>query len=130
MNLSKLNLIFQREYITRIRTKTFIFTTLLAPFFMLAVLIVPVLLIVFTSDRERTFEVIDNTGVIYERLAKMKPDGYRLAAGSTPSSLRARVIDGSIDGFIFINEGVLGDGAAPDFFHDGSAGFSVTTAIR
>lgn len=130
MNLYKLKLIFQREYVTRIRTKAFIITTILAPVIMIAILVVPALLLIFTSDRELSFRIHDETGVIYERMAEINPGVYEPAGESGIDELRARVIAGEIEGFIFIPSGIMENGESPEFFHDGSVGFSVTAGVR
>ncbi len=49
--MNKISVIIQREYITRVRKKSFIFMTILAPLLMAALLVVPTL-IVLNEDRE------------------------------------------------------------------------------
>ncbi|MEX1136090.1 MAG: ABC transporter permease [Balneolales bacterium] len=130
MNFNKLKIIIQREYLTRVRTKTFIITTILAPVIMAAILVVPILLMTFSSDRERAFPVHDETGVIYERMAELNPNLYEATKGMDSEELRTQVVQGNLEGYVFIPEGILDDNIAPDFFHDGSVGFSITNNVR
>ncbi|MEX0779339.1 MAG: ABC transporter permease [Balneolales bacterium] len=130
MNFNKLKIIIQREYITRVRTKAFIITTLLAPILMTAILVVPMLLMIFSSDRERTFPVHDESGVILERMMQESPGSYKTTEDVSSEELRRRVISGDLEGYVFISSGILEDNVPPDFFHDGSAGFSVTNTVR
>lgn len=130
MNYNKLKLIIQREYITRVRTKAFIITTILAPVFMTAILIVPILLMIFSSDRERTFPVYDETGIIFERMTEMNPGAYTAAEGTSTGELRDQVISGDIEGFVHIPSDIFDEDVSPDFFHNGSVGFRITSEVR
>jgi len=60
--MNKIWLIIQREYLTRVRKKSFIIMSILGPVLVVALAIVPSLLIELSSE-EKTIEVIDESGL-------------------------------------------------------------------
>ena len=64
--MHKIILIIKREYLTRVRKKSFLVMTILGPLLMAAVVIVPIYLA--TKGNElKTVAVIDQTGIFYEK---------------------------------------------------------------
>jgi ABC-2 type transport system permease protein len=63
--MKKIWLIIQREYLTRVRKKSFVIMTFLGPLLMASVWIVP-LLLASRSEGVKTIEVLDETGLFYE----------------------------------------------------------------
>ncbi|MDG5766439.1 ABC transporter permease [Balneolales bacterium ANBcel1] len=129
LSTEKLLLIIQREYLVRLKSKVFIVTTILAPVFMILLLVIPSLVHVLTSDTERRFQVYDETGVIAQRMIATDSVFYQPANAST-EELRQRLQVGSIEGYILIPHEVLDGRGQPAFYHDGSAGMTTTSRIR
>lgn len=67
--MNKSGLVIQREYITRVRKKSFIILTLLMPLLMIALSVVPLWLSTLNEGGVRSIAVIDNTGT-YAQLLK------------------------------------------------------------
>ncbi|MFA7492045.1 MAG: ABC transporter permease [Proteiniphilum sp.] len=61
--MNKLGLVIQREYITRVRKKSFIILTLLMPVLMVTLSLVPLWLSTLNDGSEKNIAVIDNTGI-------------------------------------------------------------------
>jgi len=61
--MNKLGLIIQREYLTRVKKKSFILLTLLAPLIFVALFTVPALLAVYAGKESKTIAVKDSSGV-------------------------------------------------------------------
>ena len=66
--MNKSLLILKREYLTRVRKKSFIIMTLLFPFLMGAMTILPAWLAMQDDKEERTIGVYDGTGIFLGRL--------------------------------------------------------------
>ncbi|MFO7614481.1 MAG: ABC transporter permease [Bacteroidales bacterium] len=64
--MRKIWLIIQREYLTRVKKKSFVIMTFLGPILMASVWIVP-LLLATRSDGIKTIEVLDETGLFFEQ---------------------------------------------------------------
>jgi len=67
--MNRLGLVIQREYLTRVRKKSFVILTILMPFLMVALSIVPLWLSTLNDGKVKNVAIIDNTG-IYAPLLK------------------------------------------------------------
>lgn len=65
---SSLSLIISREYLQRVRRKSFIITTLLVPVLMIGLMVAPALIAMFSTPEAKTIAVIDDTGQIFSHL--------------------------------------------------------------
>lgn len=65
---SKVGIIIRREYMERVKKKSFIITTLLMPLLMLALMVVPVLIAEFSEGDSRTIYVVDESGIIADSM--------------------------------------------------------------
>ena len=61
--MNKVFLIIQREYLTRIRRKSFLLLTLLMPILMVALVFVPIWLGSISSGENRTVMVVDESHI-------------------------------------------------------------------
>jgi len=60
--MNKIFIIIQREYLTRVKKKSFLVMTLLGPILMASVYVLPVYLTTL-SDEEKTIQILDETGL-------------------------------------------------------------------
>jgi ABC-2 type transport system permease protein len=65
--MNKILLIIQREYLTRVRKKSFIIMTLLGPVLIAAMIIMPVYLSKITEGKMTKVAVLDETGWFYQK---------------------------------------------------------------
>ena len=61
--MSKISLIIEREYLTRVQKKSFILMTILSPVIMVALVFAPIWLAQLSSDETRQIAIIDQTGL-------------------------------------------------------------------
>lgn len=64
--MSKIWIIIQREYLSRVKKKSFVIMTILGPVLMAALFIVPVYL-ANVSDQKKTIGILDETGIFYSK---------------------------------------------------------------
>jgi len=64
--MNKIFLIIKREYLTRVRKRSFIVMTILGPLMMAAIMVVPIYLAT-RGNEMKTVSVIDETGLFYEK---------------------------------------------------------------
>lgn len=69
--MSKISLIIQREYLTRVKKKSFIVMTILGPILMAALFIVPAYLAQMGGET-KTIQVVDETGLFAHRFENTK----------------------------------------------------------
>ena len=67
--MSKISLIIEREYLTRVQKKSFILMTILSPIVMVALIFAPIWLAQLSSDEVRQIAIIDQTG-LYKNIFK------------------------------------------------------------
>jgi len=131
MNSSKLLLIIQREYLTRVKGKGFIISTLLAPIFLLAVFLVPLLIGNFeSSSSESRYVLVDETGTIADRMLQMNPNRYEVRPNVNVEELRDETLNGIINGYIILPIGLLDGSRNAELFNTGSGGITLAGEIR
>lgn len=65
--MSKTLLIIQREYLTRVKKKSFIIMTILGPVLIAAMIILPALLSQWSEMSQKNIAVLDETGLFYKK---------------------------------------------------------------
>ena len=75
--MSKISLIIEREYLTRVQKKSFILMTILSPIVMVALIFAPIWLAQLSSDEVRQIAIIDQTG-LYKNNTKHMSSWVRL----------------------------------------------------
>ena len=65
---SPLSIIISREYLERVKRKSFIITTLLVPLLMIICMVAPALFMLLGDDEQRNIAVIDDTAQIAQLL--------------------------------------------------------------
>ena len=66
---NNLFLIIRREYLERVRRKSFVISTILMPVFMIAMMALPALMAIWSGPENRKIAVIDDSGVIAPLIA-------------------------------------------------------------
>jgi len=69
MKLKNLKTIIAREYLTRVRKKSFLLITFLGPLFFAAVAILPTLIMMMTNESGKKIAVADDSGIVMDNLA-------------------------------------------------------------
>ncbi len=99
--MSKLSLIIRREYLTRVRKKSFIIATLLAPIGILIYLLVIIGLSTYQSGDELKVVLLDEAGMIGQ-LPDAKGVRFIPAGGKSLDQLKTEVTDKKVDGVLRI----------------------------
>jgi ABC-2 type transport system permease protein len=109
--------VIRREYLQRVRSKWFIAATVGGPLLMTGITVVPAY---FASQGERAsrdIAVVDGTNVLYERVApKLEESGFTVHEerwrADVVTELRQAATEGSIGGFVMLDELTLETGEA------------------
>jgi ABC-2 type transport system permease protein len=72
--MNKISVIISREYVTRVRKKSFIIMTILAPILMAAIIIVPTVLMMNQSGEYKKIAVIEDTSNLFKDVIKNTKD--------------------------------------------------------
>jgi len=65
--MSKISLIIQREYFSRVKKRSFIIMTILGPLLMAGIFMVPILMAMYDEKEVVTIKVIDESGLFASR---------------------------------------------------------------
>jgi ABC-2 type transport system permease protein len=130
MDFTKFFLVFKREYFSRLKSKTFIVTTMLAPVGFLLLFLIPIAVSSLSSERERTVYVVDETGAIDHRLVEANPGLYRIPDTTDMDELRGEVMARKVDAYVFISESVITNTGAPELVYGGAGGLMFIQGIR
>ncbi|NNF04697.1 MAG: ABC transporter permease [Rhodothermales bacterium] len=108
MNAQKIFIVAKNEFLQRVRSRWFIFTTLLGPIVLVGFFAV----VGFASFKaleggEKTIVFRDESGRVEQGLVESSTDRLRFVASTEPvDTLRARVLDGTYSGFLQVPEGI------------------------
>ena len=78
---SALKIIIAREYLERVKRKSFIISTILMPILMLGMMVAPTLIAIMSGPEERVIAVIDDSGVIAPTLQNEGEITFRSFSG-------------------------------------------------
>ncbi len=101
--MSKINLIIEREYVTRVRKKSFIITTLLMPIGMLILMILPTFIAMMDSSTSASIAVVDRTERFAQGLENTETITYSLMPSNThEAGLKECYESGGFDAYMII----------------------------
>lgn len=130
MSLHKIWLVLKREYLTRVKSKSFIIVTALTPLGFMALIGIMVYISISETEVEKRIAVHDQTEMLADRLTDLNQTRYFDASDLTVDSLRSEVLDGDIDGFIVLDDSVISHAKSPTLVHGGSGGLAFIGSVR
>lgn len=130
MDFGKIFLVLKREYLTRVRTKSFILSTLLTPLAFIVFLAIVVIVTISDGEVTKTVGVVDNTGVLYERLEAIDDQRYQDISDIEIDSIRSSVLAGNLDGYIILNDEFINLTESPTLVYGGSGGLSFIESVE
>lgn len=89
--MSTLSLVIEREYLTRVRKKSFVILTLLMPFLLVALSLVPLWLSTLNDGSVKNVAVIDNTGMYAPLLESSDQYNFQIIGEAEKQDSEARV---------------------------------------
>lgn len=105
---SRTGIIIGREYMERVRKKSFIITTLLMPLLMLAMMVVPVLITEFSESDTRRMVIVDDSGMIAGQIKNTS----EFTVVEQEGDWRSMLEDGTAEAVLLIPENAV-DNSAP-----------------
>lgn len=123
--MNNILLVISREYTQRVRKKGFIFTTLLMPVVMLALMFAPALLSGIGSAPE-TITVVDNSG----KIAPYLIDHYSLPYAISPLPADSLKTDTEVNTFLVIGEDIIENPTSVSLYHRGGGSIETEALIK
>ncbi len=91
MNLRTIGLIINREYMTRVRKKSFLLITFLAPVLFAAVCLLPTIIMMNTKEEGKKVAVVDESGIVMPVLGDTETMSFFDCTGLQLDSLKANL---------------------------------------
>lgn len=105
--MKNIYLIISREYLERVRKKSFIIVTLLMPLFMIAMMVAPSLMMFYGSSDQKQVVVIDRSGLIADNLTSTPEVSFiREDTMSKSEACNTYNEESEIFGILYIGESV------------------------
>ena len=92
--MSNLGLIIQREYLERVRKKSFLITTILMPVFMILIMGAPAMIMLFSTPDHNVIGVVDNSGKVLQHLKGNELYEFVAIDGNPQNKVDSKEIDG------------------------------------
>ena len=103
MNLHIINVIIGREYMTRVKKKSFLITTFLGPIFFAAMCILPSLIMFMSTDKGKEVAVIDQSGIVMPYMTSNEETTYTDCSGIPVDSMKVRCKEAGMDALVVIS---------------------------
>ena len=97
MKYRNIKTIISREYMTRVRKKSFLLITFLGPIFFAAICVLPAIIMNFTSEDQKKIALVDESGIILPRVYDTEIIDFNDYTGRCVDSLKAQMTDLDID---------------------------------
>ena len=112
--MNKVWIIFEREYLQRVKKRSFILSTLLTPMIFPFFIFITILLIDSDDQETRKIAVIDNTNLINDSI--FIGDNLLFKSNLDINSLQTSILDGEIYGTLIIPKMDIYDPSSIDFY--------------
>lgn len=99
--MNKIGLIISREFLTRVKKKSFIIMTLLGPIFFAAIIFLPAWLATRGGD-EKAIQVLDESGMFGEIFVDSDETSFFYVTAGDLDRFKQEVLDGKYDGLLYI----------------------------
>jgi ABC-2 type transport system permease protein len=126
--MNKILLIIQREYLTRVKKKSFIIMTFLGPLLMGLLLIVPVWL-AQVSDERRTIAVVDDSYLFINKIPNEENIRFEYLSSSL-EEVKSLFDESPYYGILYIPTSMVNDPNSATFFTRKQASFMVSSHIQ
>ncbi|MCW3462963.1 ABC transporter permease [Chitinophaga nivalis] len=127
--MEKIWLIIKREFLTRVRKRSFLVVTLLVPLAFAAMLIVPILLATSNSEKQR-IAVIDRSGLFANKFPDANGIYFKYLPDQSPDSLKKHYEEKGYNGVLFIPAIDINRPSGIEFYSNGQASVSLESNIN
>jgi ABC-2 type transport system permease protein len=104
MNLSKLGIIIRREYLNKVKKKSFLIITFLAPILFAAICILPSIIMMGTKEETKKIGVLDRSGLVTPYLENNDVTEYIFLEDVDPEVVKTNLKGYGIDVLLSISE--------------------------
>ena len=103
MKLRNVKTIISREYLIRVKKKSFLLTTFLVPILFAAICILPSVIMVMAKEKGKQIAVVDQSGIVMPYLTDSKSVAYTDCSDQHPDSLKTCIADLGYDALVVVS---------------------------
>ena len=103
MKLRNIKTIISREYMTRVKKKSFLLITFLGPIFFAAIAVLPSIIMFMAEDKGKQIAVIDNSGIVLDKLTDSQAVSYVDYTGSDADSVKSNLSSIGLDALVVVS---------------------------
>lgn len=103
MNFRNIGVVISREYMTRIKKKSFLLITFLGPVLFAAMMVIPSLIMFFAEDKGKQIAVIDESGIVMPELRSDEAYTFTDYSAHNPDSLKSSLKDYGVDVLMIVS---------------------------
>ena len=103
MKMRNLKTILAREYMIRVKKKSFLLTTFLVPVFFAAMCVLPSVIMIMAKDKGKEIAVVDQSGIVMPYLVDTKTVTYKDCSSETVADKQAFVMDMGVDALVVVS---------------------------
>jgi ABC-2 type transport system permease protein len=97
MKIRNIKTIIAREYMTRVRKKSFLLITFLGPIFFAAICLLPAIIMNMTSEDKKNVALVDESGIVMSRVQNSEIIDFSDYTGYSVDSLKTQMGERDID---------------------------------
>ncbi|MGM9741188.1 MAG: ABC transporter permease [Candidatus Cryptobacteroides sp.] len=103
MNLHTVNIIIKREYLTRVKKKSFIITTFLVPILFAVLCTLPSFIMMMAKEEAKKIAVVDKSGIVAPALENTATMTFSQYPGADPDAIKASLDSIGMDALLSIS---------------------------
>ena len=103
MNLHIVNIIIKREYLTRVKKKSFIITTFLVPILFAALCMLPSLIMLMAKEEAKKIAVVDQSGIVMPFLKDTETTTFKQFGDVDPDVFKRQLDSVGMDALLVIS---------------------------
>ena len=130
MNFRTIKTIIAREYLNKVKKKSFLITTLLVPLLVAGATVGIVLVMMNTKEKMKTIAVVDQSGIVMPYLEDTETIDFVDCNGQEPDSIKTHLASSGYDGLLSISPlDSLNKTVYPDLISEKPFGMDLTDNI-
>ena len=130
MKLHTIGIVIRREYLNKVKKKSFLVTTFVVPILMAALCIVPVVLMMNSKEKTKKIAVVDQSGIVMPYLESNDVLAYADLSSEPLDSVKANMAALGYDGVLHVSEINEEKSVSADFTSQKPIGMSTTEMMN
>ena len=104
MNFSKTGIVIAREYLNKVKKKSFLITTFLVPILFAALCILPTVLMMNVKEKSQNVAVVDYSGIVMPYFENGESATFTDCSGEDPAELKNHLKDRGFDVLVVVSQ--------------------------